>query len=319
MADTFIPYSDPNAASATIADPYEQYQSIAPFSNDVNGITAAYNTPEYQVAAQNAAAGYGGGSTSYTPQQQAGISSLQGQLDNLDPQQQVGMQNIDNSYNLSANRLDQSKGVAQRNYDTSTQQNSQSYANNRRGIISRTGANANALQRLLGINGSGNSSAAYELAPYAAGLQGSQDLGQAQQVYANNGSSLDTGWQDYLRNYGNAFEDLNNQKYQQQNGLKSSISQARANLLSGIDQARGTNYNQDAISSLLDQMTQLGQQYASPVLREQNISYAAPNLSNYTMNKGGAQTQGGAASEVDPTFLSLLAGQRDQYGNLMQG
>jgi hypothetical protein len=249
----------------------------------------------------------------------------------------LDLQNIANSYNLQGNRLDQQKAAAQRDYQTGVQQNTQSYLNNRNGIQSNTRANANALQRLLGINGSGNSSAAYEQAPYAAALQGSQQLNQAQTTFGNNAGSLDTNWQDTQRGYGNAFEDLN-QKYTQENSLRASIAQARAGLLDKIAQAttnaglaRGQNYAQAAgarapyqsqIDSLLSQITQLGSQFASPVMRTPDVSYQAPNLSNYFLNGGQAQAaqsqqaQGGAASDISPTFLGLLSGQqRDQFGN----
>lgn len=253
------------------------------------------------------------------------VSQLQGQLGQLDPQQQIGLQNILNSYNTGANRLDQQKAVAQRDYTTKDQQNSQSYANTRNGIVTRTSSQANALQRLLGINGAGNSSAAYDEAPYAAALSGSADLNQAQQTYGNNHNSLDTNWQDTLRNYQNSLDDLNNQRYQQENGLKSSIAQTRANLLSQIG-AANNNPTQYAgqVNDLLGQITNLGQQYASPVLRTNDISYAAPTLGDFfsTGAQGqaaqAAQSQGGAADSVDPTFLGLLAGgQRDQFGNLI--
>jgi hypothetical protein len=265
---------------------------------------------------------------------------LQGQMGQLDPQQAIGLQNIANSYNLQGNRLDQQKAAAQRDYNTGVQQNTQSYLNNRNGIMSNTSANANALQRLLGINGSGNSSAAYEQAPYAAALQGSTQLNGAQTTFGNNQSSLDTNWQDTQRGYGNAFEDLNNQKYQQENSLRASIAQARAGLLDKIAQAstnaglaRGQNYAQAAagrapyqsqIDSLLSQITQLGSQYSNPVMRTADVAYQAPNLGNYFLNGGQAQAaqsqqaQGGAAADISPTFLGLLSGQqRDQFGNLI--
>lgn len=260
-------------------------------------------------------------------------NQLQGQLGQLDPQQGIGLQNIANSYNLSGNRLREGQAVAQRNYDTSRNQNIQGYANNRSAITNNTASTNAALQRLLGINGSGYSSAAFEQAPYAAALQGTQQLGQAQQTYGNNQSALDTNWQDTQRGYSNAFSDLDRQKYQQENALRSSIAQTRASLLDKIAQAstnsglaRGENYAQAAagrapyqqqIDSLLSQITQLGSQYANPVLQEQNVSYAAPDLGQYTLGRQAAPTTGGAQGTVDPTFLSLLTQDRDRYGNLI--
>lgn len=265
-------------------------------------------------------------------------NQLRGQLGNLDNQQNIGLQNIANSYNLGANRLDEQNAVAKRNYDTSTQQNTRNYLNTRNSVLANTRATANALQRLLGLNGAGFSSAALEQAPYAAGLQGSQNLGQAQNTYSNNAATLDTNWQDTQRGYNNAFEDLNRQKYQQENSLRASIAQTRASLLdkiagAGVNAglARGQNYGQavaarapyqQQIDSLLSEITNLGNQYANPVLRTVDVSFAAPNLNQYSLGQFAAPTtqQGGAQSDISPTFLNMLTGQRqrDQYGNLIQ-
>jgi hypothetical protein len=249
------------------------------------------------------------------------LGVLNSQLGQLDPQQAIGLQNIANSYNLSSNRLNEQKATNERDYNTSTGQNNQSYSNNRTGILNNTRNQANALQRLLGINGAGNSSAAYEQAPYLAGQQGTQQLTGAQQTFSNNQSALDTNWQDAQRQYSNAFDDLGRQKFQQENGLKQSIAQSRAGLLGQIANINGGgNDYQSQIGSLLNQITQLGNQYANPVMKEANVSYQAPNLSNYFLNTNlgqgaaPAQAAGGAASELSPTFLGLLGDRRDQFG-----
>lgn len=254
------------------------------------------------------------------------IGQLQGQLGQLDPQQQVGLDNIGNSFNLSANRLDEQNAAAQRDYGTKTQQNLQGYQNNRSNILQGTRAQANALQRLLGLNGAGNSSAAYEQAPYAAALAGSQQLNGAQQTFGQNGTSLDTAWQDTERNYGNSKQDLQNQRYQQENALRSSIAQTKASLLNNIAQAQNSpgKYSAD-INGLLSQITQLGQQYSNPVMRTPDVSFAAPSLTDYILKNTGQtpgapapQAAGGAQSDVSPTFLGLLTGQnRDEFGNLV--
>jgi hypothetical protein len=268
-------------------------------------------------------------------------NQLQGQMGQLDPQLNVGLGNISSSYNLQGNRIDEQNATAKRNYDTSTAQNDQSYSQNRNGIMQNTRANATALQRLLGMNGSGNSSASYEQAPYAAALQGSTQLNSAQQTYGNNQTGLENNWQDTQRSYKNAWDDLNTQKYQQENSLRSSIAQTKASLLDKIGQAKtnagmalGQSFAtaaaartpyQDQVNNLLSSITQLGSQYANPVLKAQDVNFATPNLSNWYLNSGQSQAaapqqqSGGAASDVNPTFLGLLGQQRDQYGNLIQG
>lgn len=264
------------------------------------------------------------------------IGQLQGQYGNLDNQQNVGLSNIGNSYNNSANRLNQQKGYAQQDYTDQTNTNDKTYSNNRAHIAQNTNSQAQALQRLLGINGSGNSSAAYEQAPYAAGLQGTQQLNDAQQTYGLNGINLDKSWQRTLDQYTNNFNDLNNQRYAQENGLKQSIAQTRADLLgkigsaqSNVALANGGSYQQamaaqqpyqDQVNSLLGQITNLGNQYANPVVRTGDINYQTPALSQYLLNQGVKpidQNTGAGTSAIDPTFAPILDQKRDQFGNVI--
>lgn len=62
---------------------------------------------------------------------------LQGQIGNLDNQQNVGLGNIGNSFNKGLNRLDEQRGVAQRDYNTGLQNNQRSYLGTRNGEIGR--------------------------------------------------------------------------------------------------------------------------------------------------------------------------------------
>lgn len=258
--------------------------------------------------------------------------ALEGQLGRLDGQLATGLGNITSSYNKGLNRLDQQRAVAERDYGTNKKQNVTGYLDNRNGIMQNTRSQSNALQRLLGLSGSGYSSAALEAAPYAAALQGSQSLNKAQGTYRDNESALATAWDDTMRSYDNSREDLKDQKYQQENSLRASIAQTRAGLLDQISQgkiqagmARGQDYASAAagrgdyqrqIDSLLDQITGLGKLYSSPVLRAGNISYSAPDQGQFTLDKFAAPTNlSGGASDLSPTFLGLLTGRRDEYGN----
>lgn len=282
-----------------------------------------------------------GGSSTVNPQYAAyyqdTINQLQPQLGQLDNQQAIGMQNILNSYNLAQNRANQQQAADQRNYQTQLGQNQQSYANNRNAILQNTMMQNNALQRLLGLAGSGNSSASYEQAPYAAALQGSQQLYGAQNTFGQNQQSLNTNWQDYMRNFGNSMADLDTQKFQQQQNLQSSIAQTRANLLNQIAQAnvykqvaQGQDYNtalaarqpfQSQINDLLGQITQLGNQWQNPQMATGPVTYAAPALNDFTLSQGPAATSTADASgdngTVLPTFLNILQPKRDQSGQLV--
>lgn len=268
------------------------------------------------------------------------VRSLESQIARLDDQQRIGLENVLNSYNRGRNRLSEQRGIAERDYGTNRDRNVNNYLGARNGIMQNTRATANALQRLLGLNGAGYSSAALESAPYAAALQGTQNLSGAQRTYGDNEASLATAWGDTERGYNNSVEDLDSQRYQQENNLRSSIAQTRASLLDRISQgkiqagmARGENYQtaaagrgdyQSQIDSLLDQITGYGRQYANPVLNTGNVSYKAPTQAQFSLDRFAAPTptnNSGAQSDLSPTFLGLLTGQqgeRDEYGNLIR-
>ena len=266
---------------------------------------------------------YGGGGATvdpYAAQRAAQKAQLQSQLGNLDKQQEIGLGNIGNSFNLGANRLDEQNAVAKRNYEQQGQNNQQNYLQTRNGIMQNSRATNNALQRLLGMNGAGFSSAATEQAPYATALQASTDLSGAQRTYGQNQQTLDTNWGDTQRSYKNSMDDLNNQRYQQENSLRSSIAQTRASLLDRLQQADGTTAYQNQINDLMNQITGLGNQYANPVMRTGDVSFNASPLSQYSLGKFGISApsqDGGAQSSIDPTFQNLITGaqKRDEFGN----
>lgn len=337
-----------NAGDAALAStvPGQALVGAGTFLSQLNNIpTSPTNTGAYTGGGSYATGGSAGGGAAAAPasdpataayyQQQ--IDQLNSQNGRLDSQLNTGLANLSNSYNTQSNRLNDQKGIAQRNYNDQTQQNMQGYSNTRNGIMSNTRSTANALQRLLGMNGAGNSSAALEQAPYAAGLQGSTNLNQAQQSYNTNTNALTHSWEDTQKQYSNAFDDLNNQKYSQENSLRSSIAQTRANLLdqiasAGVNKslALGQNYAQaqaartpyqQQINSLLDSIAGLGNQYANPVLKAGDVNFSAPTLGQYSLGQQAQiNNQTGGAGDLNPSFISLLTGnQRDKNSNSLIG
>ncbi|HEX4774762.1 MAG TPA: hypothetical protein VH234_04565 [Candidatus Saccharimonadales bacterium] len=310
-----------NLTGLGTTQPYTQVATQPTSTLGANTTSVATFAPTVPGSTSSGSTGTGVTGVSTANPNQAIIDQLNGQLGQLDNQQNIGLGNIQNSYQNSQNQLNQQNSLAQNQFNTQNQQNTQGYLNNRNNIITNTNAQANALQRLLGINGAGNSSAAYEQAPYAAAMYGSQNLNNAQQTYGNNASDLNNNWQQTESTYKNDLSNLDQQLYGQQNGLKSSIAQTRANILSQLSAAQnGTTQYDPQINSLLGQITQLSNQYANPVLAAPNLSYTPSSLANYSL---GPQTAGKNApsagqSDVNPTFLSLLGQQRDQFGNLMQ-
>ena len=251
------------------------------------------------------------------------------QINRLGGTQDTGLSNISNSYNRSYNRLDQQKAVAERDYNTGTQDTIKGYQSSRNQVATNVRSRMNALQRLLGLAGSGNSSASFDAVPYAATLQGSQQIAPVQATYGVNRRNLDTNWEDTLRNYGNSVEDLKAQKFQQTQALKASIAQARADLLDKlstlgvqINQANGGNAQQaldsqastrNQINRLLDSIAGLGKQYAKPVIRTADLKYLTPDLGKYNLGpQGEITTDAPGADNIDPTFLPVLEDDREE-------
>jgi len=264
-------------------------------------------------------------------QYDAEIGQYQNQIGGLGAQQQVGEQNVNDQYNKAAQGYYDNKARDETSYNRDVQQNVRSYTNNRTKTMNSVRSNANALQRLLGMNGAGNSSAALEQAPYAAGLQGSQDLAGAQETYGMNGQRLSDEWTDRQKKYKDGFDDLENQKWQAMNGEKSKTAQARAGLLDKIANASvkrnlangqtgaqaqaGRNQYQPEIESLLQQITQLGRTNANPVLQAQAVAPRDFTLSDYAQGRRTAidspELAGGG--EINPVFASLFNNRRDEY------
>jgi hypothetical protein len=322
-----------DAGQFATSSPQSAGQAVTPsLSYGGGGAAPAPRYANGQTAASAQAAQDAADTAAYYQQQ---IDNLNGQNGRLDSQLNSGLQNYQDSFNRSTNRLNEQNALAQRDYNVQTDTNNSQYGRNRSSIIGQTSNRANALQRLLGLAGAGNSSAATEQAPYAAGLQGTQQLTDAQTSYGTNARNLDMNWDKTKTAYKNNQEDLAQQLYSGQNSLRSSINSTRASLLGQIqglaqqrDMSKGASYtqarnNQGAyqaqINSLLDSIAGLGRQYANPVVSTGDIKFDVPSLSQYNLKSGTApisQSNPGTSS-VDPVFAPLLNQQRDQFGNLI--
>lgn len=243
------------------------------------------------------------------------------QLGNLDQQFNVGNQNILDAYNSSFNQLLGQKGIADRNYNTSKAQTLQDYTAARGNNQAQTGQQANSLQRLLGAHGYQGS--ANTAAGYAAARQGAVGNQQLEQGFGRNQQALDTNYGDFNNQYNTSVGDLGHQRDVQKNKLQAQVDQSKQGLLqqlSAIANARGGNgaSYQPQIDQLGQQITQLGQEYASPVLQATPAVYQAPSLESYNVQQQGAPSLNntpGAAGNVSP-FLSVLLGQDKKNTNL---
>lgn len=244
-------------------------------------------------------------------------SLANGQLGNLGQQESVGNQNILDAYNTQLNSLNGSNALAQRNYQTNTDQTLQDYVGARGNSQAQVGQQANSLQRLLGAHGYQGS--ANQAAAYAAALQGTQANNALQGQYAKNQQSLDTNFGDYSNQFQNQLSSLGQQKTQQQNALESQVATTKQSLLqqlAGIASAKGgsTAAYTPQIDQLGQQITALGQNYANPVLQATAPVYQAPTLGSYDApTQAAAQVSGNAAANnVNPYLSVLLNGQQDK-------
>lgn len=299
-------------------------QTQAPASNTQN-LTSG-NSGQYSGSYSS-----GGGSVAVDPAvaaYNAQANQYQDAYNALDGQLQAGIGNLQNGYNSNLNTLNDNNAVATRNYNTSVGQNTQNFLSTKNNINTTTRNNANSLQRLLGLNGAGNSSAATEAAPYAAALQGSQNLNGAQTTYANNQANLDTSFGDTKRAYEQKLKDLDQSLFAGKQGLQSQIAQQRVNLLNQITGAKtlagdtsGNNQRSQQVKDLLASLTGLSNNYASPVQVDTNLNYTAPTAQDYSLGSQAVASNGqsGAASDIANPFLSLLTQKRDQYGQPIYG
>ena len=274
---------------------------------------------------------------SYDPQAVAiydqGINQANSAIGRLGTQEQVGNENINNSFNDNLNKLLGVKSVAQRDYDTNKTQSTQDNMKAKSSIDYSVGRQANGLQRLLGSRGSGNSSAARVAAPYAAALQGTQQRSQVQDAFGRNMQSLDTNWQDFSRGWDTSREDLDRQKFQNQNSLKSDVATKRASLLStlaNLNSQRSAAIGGDASASVAaaqpflnqvndayGQIDQLGRQYQGQI-NVQSPNYAAPELQQYNYDRPNGPQLGNASAMTDTVlpYLSVLMRNRKQQNAL---
>ena len=273
--------------------------------------------------------GSGAGSASdvayYTDQ----INALQGLLGAADTQQNTGTNAINTAINNNLSRLNQQQSNTLSGYATQRQDTTGDYQNARNQIADNSRSTYNSLQRLLGQQGSGVSSAAQVLAPYAVSRDSTKKGTQASQGFAKNLRDIDTAQTQAVQSYDNARQDLDSQKNQKLQALLGSINAQKQNYLSQIGTfenqkriAAGGKYatptaQNSQIAALQAQLNGLGSQYADPTFNVQEVKAAAPNLGQYEAQAAALGDGSNAGVPVDdasylPSLVKLLQDQ-DQY------
>lgn len=325
-------------SGAIFYDPTQGFQAYDPNQNAI-GSNAETDLLNGKTGVLGASTTTGSSSSAANPDAVTYYNDQIGQLNNqiaqLDPQLQVGEGNINNAFDQQNKQLALNESQAQRDYNTNrtnTLTDRQTAVNSANTSVRD---NLGALLRMLGIAGSGNSSASSVLAPYAAARQGNQQVGQINQTAERNLSALDTNWGDYEQNLGISRADLANQRANQLNSLQAGINQTRAQLLDTLaglitakGQAGGQSYTaasaagQPYVSkanSLMGTIADLSRQAENPVLQAAPVAYTPPALSSYDFSQVGpatADTTTGFTDQVTPYQL-LFGNPRDKNLNVV--
>lgn len=241
---------------------------------------------------------------------------IDNQVARLPTQASIGHQNILDAYNSAFNTLTNQQNNAQRDYNTGRSQTIQDRTNANNAIDTSTRDALSGIGRLLGISGAGNSSAAQVLAPYAAARQGAAQRGQVATTFDRNLGGLDTGWNDALTQFGNAFGQLTTDRTNKDRSLDSSIDQTKSNLLAKKQYLTGDPSLTGQIDDLGHQIDQLG---ATTTFTPQIVNPKPVDLSNYDYTRFNAPSLG---SNVNPAladnvgaFWTLLQGKDKQKAN----
>jgi hypothetical protein len=262
--------------------------------------------------------------STYNPQAAANnlqIGNINSGISRLDNQRAIGHQNVLDSYNNAYSQLLGQKQQADTNYKNSKDSTGQDNVLAKNNIASNVGYQANALQRLLGAHGSGSSSAALLMAPYAAARQGSIDRTGVDRTFAKNNQALDQNYGNYGLQYDKSQQDLLHQKDVNTNQVDSGIDSTKATLLQQLAglQANPAAAQQyiDQSNALLGQVDNLGKQYATPVQATAPPTYTAPSLDSYAQpTRQALQVQPSAATDTTNPFTNLLFGNnKDKLSN----
>ena len=243
----------------------------------------------------------------------ANDSAINAALGRIPGQQDVGNQNIMNSYNSAFARLTGDQGAANQGITNSRNQTMTSNQTARDNIGSSVRNQNQGLQRLLGSHGAGNSSAASILAPFAAAQQGNIQRSQVQDIYGQNMNALDQNQVASDTGYRNSFGTLAQDKQQKTQDLQSGIDNSRASLLGQRSDAVN---NQPQIQALLNAMTQLG---LNPTFTPQSVAVKAPDLAKYSYDQAQGPAIGGnvgpAAQQQTGPFYGLFGQDKQKQLN----
>jgi hypothetical protein len=215
--------------------------------------------------------------------------------------------NLSSAYNTALTAQNQNDQNATDQYNLTQNQNATNEQTAQDNIATNTRQETNALQRLLGAAGAGNSSASEIAAPYYVNQQGATANNANQTAFGQGQQNLDLSYNTAKQQEQNAATTLGQQYYANQQNAKGQNDSALATLLgqlfkdtSGMYDANGASTAATAaalqpITNQIDQTQNQAQnylsQYAAPVAYTAPTAYTAPSATSFVQGlQPGATT-----------------------------
>lgn len=250
-----------------------------------------------------------------------GISGANDGLNRLGRQEQTGVENVTRDFNDAMNRLIASRTRAKAGHDENVVENLNEYQGTRNKVATGARTWLDGARRTLGANGAGGGSAARYGITNEAQTMATAGNADAQATNNKNIVSLDRNWQETEDQFANSGNDLNRQRDQGVNDLRSGIESKRAELLNTIATLSGQRVLANGgnvaaaksaaapytsrIASILDTIDSLA---ATPTIREQQVNVARPDLAGYNFAQPGAQATPIQDASLNPLVYTTLFG-----------
>lgn len=250
------------------------------------------------------------------------IQSARDALGRVSNQRGIGLSNIESTFGNATTNLANDRARSERDYNTQATLSRQDFTDTRSDIRRGAGQQLSALQRLLGAAGSGRSSAAQLLSPFAVNRESAQRFGEVEDTFGRNADALDTSFADTTARFDAEGRRLEDERKNQIAALNSGLASNEVNLNDtlaqlelekqrlqggGIDSIRNTlTPYQSRIQQLLGQIDELGRLSVSPARR---INYTPANLDQYNFSRFDTPTlneRGEATGDYISPFVSLL-------------
>jgi len=249
--------------------------------------TGGSTAPRYSVADERAA---------YDDQ----ISALERLLGHTNTQRDSGLQSMNERFNSEKSTLDNQRTRAMNDYAAKETQNTQDRERGMGEVDNFANSSYSNLQRLLQGANAGSSSVARELMPYLVSKAATTRRTGVVDTAGRNAQSIASAKDDAEYQYGQSFQELeNNKKANEKSFLESIYSKQnefdaqRKDLQMKRDMASGKGYQaaRDAASGIQNSMNDRQAQLASlfgqykPTFTARAMNTKAPELSQFTVDK----------------------------------